>query len=164
MQQASSDTVARSRFVRALWIAAGFVSVALGVLGAVLPLLPTTPFLLLAAFCFARGSQRFHHWLLNHRWLGPPITRWRTDRTISVRAKWTILAGAVVMVPLSVYFAPSDWLRLGLATGYLVGGIVLYAWPSVRAPGEAPRCPVAKELERTKADLQAHGALEKQAS
>jgi len=146
--------LARTTLARRLWVAAGLVSVGLGVVGAVLPLLPTTPFLLLAAFCFTRGSARFHRWLLGHRWLGPPITRWKRDRTISVRAKWTVAMGAALMIPMSLWFAPSDWLRLALATGYLAGGIVLYAWPSSREPGEVPRCPVAKELEATRAGVE----------
>lgn len=79
-----------------------------------------------------------------------PLVR---QRTISVRAKWTILAGAVLMVPLSVWLAPSDWLRLAMVTGYLAGGIVLYAWPSCREAGEIPRCPVTKELERSRSTL-----------
>ncbi len=87
-----------------LWIAAGLLALALGLLGIPLPLLPTVPFLLLAAFCFARGSNRLHDWLLAHPRLGPPIHDWRAHGAISMRAKATAalmlglaFAGSVAM-------------------------------------------------------------------
>lgn len=139
--------LAASPLARRLWTIGGVIAVGLGIAGAVLPLLPATPFFLLAAFCFARGSRRLHAWILNHRWIGPPIRRWRRDRTVSVRTKWVVVASLAVMLPPTFWFAPSDWLRLGLGTGALIGLIVLYAWPSRVAAGERGRCPVAAELE-----------------
>lgn len=68
-------------------MAGGLLSLAAGFIGIILPLLPTTPFLLLAAFCFARGSQRLHDWLMHHPRLGPPIHDWQKHGAISRRAK-----------------------------------------------------------------------------
>lgn len=73
--------------MRWLWGAAGGLALALGAAGIVLPLLPTVPFLLLAAFCFARSSDRLHRWLLDHRSFGPPIRNWQRSGAISRRAK-----------------------------------------------------------------------------
>jgi uncharacterized membrane protein YbaN (DUF454 family) len=72
---------------RALWLLAGGGSLLLGVIGIFVPLLPTTPFVLLAAFCFSRGSARCEAWLLNHPRLGPMIRDWRATRAIPLRAK-----------------------------------------------------------------------------
>ena len=72
---------------RLLWQLAGLISLVLGVIGIFLPLLPTTPFVLLSAFCFSRSSQKLHDWLLAHPRLGPPILEWRDLGAISKRAK-----------------------------------------------------------------------------
>lgn len=68
-------------------MAAGLAMTALGIVGAFLPLLPTTPFLLVAVWCFSRSSPRLEHWLLNHRTLGPPLTNWRREGAIAARTK-----------------------------------------------------------------------------
>ncbi len=86
-----------SRHIRALLIVIGTVSAVTGIIGIVLPLLPTTPFLLIAAACYARSSERFYNWLLENRYFGPPIREWRETRTVSRRTKRT----AVIMVLLS---------------------------------------------------------------
>jgi uncharacterized membrane protein YbaN (DUF454 family) len=72
---------------RPLWVLAGLLALALGAAGTVLPLLPTTPFVLLAAFCFARSSPRLHDWLLAHRFFGPLIENWRRHGAIDRRTK-----------------------------------------------------------------------------
>lgn len=73
--------------VRLAWIAIGFIALGLGALGALLPLLPTTPFVLLAAFAFGKGSPRLHAWLEAHRVFGPVIRDWRDRGAIARRHK-----------------------------------------------------------------------------
>ena len=87
---------------RALWLTLGLLSTACGIAGIVLPLVPTTPFILLAAFAFARSSPRLHDWLVTHPRLGPPINGWRTHRAISRHAKTTSVAVMVMTLALSV--------------------------------------------------------------
>lgn len=72
---------------KAFWVAAGFIALALGIIGIPLPLLPTTPFLILAAFCFGKSSDRLHDWLVTHPKLGPPIASWREHGAISKKGK-----------------------------------------------------------------------------
>ena len=86
--------------MRTLWNIAGFACVGLGAIGALLPLLPTVPFMLLATFCFARGSKRFHDWLVTHPRFGPPILNWQEHGTVSRRAK--VMAGIAIAVTFSV--------------------------------------------------------------
>ena len=73
--------------MRAVWFVIGSTALGLGAVGVALPLLPTTPFLLLAAFAFARSSDRWHAWLLNHRVFGPIIENWRRHGAIGRRTK-----------------------------------------------------------------------------
>lgn len=101
-----------SELVRVIWIGLGFGAIALGVLGIVLPLLPTTVFLLLAAYCFARSSPALHDWLVSHPTLGPPILDWRAHGAISRRAKITAIAAMVCMLAGGILF--------GLAAGVLI--------------------------------------------
>ncbi|HRD85926.1 MAG TPA: YbaN family protein, partial [Rubrivivax sp.] len=72
---------------RHFYLVSGWASLGLGALGAFLPLLPTVPFVILAAFCFARGSARVERWLLDHPRFGPMVRDWRERRAIPRRAK-----------------------------------------------------------------------------
>ena len=92
---------ARQLARRHLWMALGWASLGLGALGVLLPLLPTTPFLILAAYFFSRSSQRMHAWLLNHRVFGPPIENWRRHRAISTGAKLAALAAMALILAVS---------------------------------------------------------------
>jgi uncharacterized membrane protein YbaN (DUF454 family) len=80
----------------------GFTSLILGALGIFVPLLPTTPFLLVAAFAFANSSERLHQWLLNHNIFGPFIDNWRQHRAISRRTKVVSVLSMVAIVLISV--------------------------------------------------------------
>ena len=114
-----------SRVVRALLIAAGTLCVELGVIGIFLPVLPTTPFLLLAAACYARASERFYLWLVRNRTFGPTIREWRRHRSIPYRTK--VVAIALMSATIAVSIALLT--RFPLAQGALaVVGVVVGAW------------------------------------
>lgn len=87
--------------MRMIWFGFGFVCVGLAVAGAALPLLPTTPFLLLAVFAFARSSQRMHDWLLAHRHFGPLIRNWREHGSIDRRTKLVSVLAMIGALSLS---------------------------------------------------------------
>lgn len=79
--------------IRWLWLALGWASVGLAIAGAALPLLPTTPFLLVAAYAFARSSKRFHTWLMEHKRFGPLIRNWHQHGAIDPWSKfWSMIA------------------------------------------------------------------------
>jgi uncharacterized membrane protein YbaN (DUF454 family) len=114
----------RPRWQRLLWALGGAAALVTGLIGIVVPLLPTTPFVLLAAFCFSRGSERCERWLLEHPRFGPMVHDWRTRRAVPLRAKqlatlmmavgsvWAAftLPARVAWVPALVCTAVAVWL------------------------------------------------------
>ncbi|HEI8867440.1 TPA: DUF454 family protein [Serratia odorifera] len=96
---------------RWLLIAVGWLAVALATLGVVLPLLPTTPFLLLAAWCFARSSPRFHHWLLYRSWFGGYLRHWQRHRALPPGAKWKAMLFIVLTFAVSLWLVKIWWVR-----------------------------------------------------
>ncbi|MFH1185242.1 MAG: YbaN family protein [Chloroflexota bacterium] len=95
--------------MRPLLITIGTLSVALGVVGMFIPILPTTPFLLLAAACYARSSDRFLHWLLYNRWFGSYIRNYREGRGMPRTTKILTLAALWLTLGISAAFAVSGW-------------------------------------------------------
>ena len=94
---------------RLTWLAVGIVAIALGALGVVLPLLPTTPFVLVAAFAFANSSDRLHAWLVDHNVFGELIVNWRRHGAISRPAKVaSVLSMAAVLVVSLVLDVPAS--------------------------------------------------------
>lgn len=118
----------RSRLspTRLLWLLLGLSAVALAGLGAALPLLPTTPFVLLAAFAFARSSDRLHDWLLQHRVFGPLIHNWRAHGAISRRAKIFGVLSIAAVLAISVATNTPLWILsiqvvvLGLSATFIL--------------------------------------------
>jgi len=114
-----------SPVVRALFFVAGLASLALGIAGIFLPVLPTTPLVLLAATCFARSYRPFHEWLLAHRLFGPLVREWHEHRSIPYRTKLLaigMMAGALTVS--IVFFVDPPWLKAVLAAF----GVALGAW------------------------------------
>ena len=93
-------TLASTPLKRALYVIAGHVFVVIGVLGIVLPVLPGTPFLLMASACYLKGSKRLHAWLHNHRFLGPYLRAFQEGRGLPRRVK--IIALATMWIGMSV--------------------------------------------------------------
>ena len=114
-----------SPVVRALFFVAGIMALGFGIAGIFLPVLPTTPLVLLAAACFARSYRPFHEWLLAHRLFGPMIHEWHEHRSIPYRTKITAIVMMGVTLGASiVFFVQPTWLKAALAAF----GIVLAAW------------------------------------
>ena len=102
-----------------LYLVAGFALVGLATLGIFLPLLPTTPLLLLAAACFANSSERAHRWLLEHKLFGSIIRNWNESRCIPRKAKIVAIASILLFGGYAIGFAIDTlWIRI-------LGGIIL---------------------------------------
>ncbi len=111
--------------MRLLFLALGTLFLGLGLLGIVLPVLPTTPFVLLAATCYARGSIRAYSTLLNNRFCGPPIRQWQQDRSIPLKVKRFAIALLVTSLGISIACFRQS---LGLQMVLVVLGIALVAF------------------------------------
>ncbi len=116
-----------NRFVRMLFIVTGSVFVGLGTLGVILPLLPSTPFFLLGAGCYARGSKRFYIWLLTNRYFGEYIRDWRENNGIPFRSKlWVTFVLVTTLCVTAYLMSPVLYVQLLLVT---VGiGVSWYVW------------------------------------
>ncbi|MDH2327862.1 YbaN family protein [Cereibacter sp. SYSU M97828] len=112
--------------MRALWAALGVLALGLGMAGIVLPLLPTVPFLLLAAWCFARSSARLHGWLMQHPLLGPPIRDWDARGAVSRRAKIAASGSMLAVWVGSLLFGVPVFV-LGLQAATL-GCVAIFIW------------------------------------
>ena len=117
-----------------LWNVAGLVFVGIGFVGVFVPLLPTVVFLLLAAYCFARGSEQLHDWLMNHPQFGPPIRDWRQHGAIRRRAKWMAMIAIALSFVMSVGLGAAVWV-LGLQAMAL-GAVSVFVL--TRPEGPAP--------------------------
>lgn len=123
----------RPATIRYVWAGLGLLFVGLGTLGMVLPLLPTTPFLVLALWCFSRSSPRLEHWLFTHRRFGPPLQRWRHHRVVPLPVKltaYTSMAGSLSLMALK----GTPWPLMLVSALVMAYGV----WFLARCPSHAP--------------------------
>jgi uncharacterized protein len=114
--------------VRSLYLIAGLTALGLGAIGLFLPLLPTVPFVILAAFCFARSNRRLEAWLVGHKRFGAHIQAWRSRGAISRSGKRAAFAAFAVSVALGFLLLPLPWSLVPLAAA-LIGGSWIAARP-----------------------------------
>jgi hypothetical protein len=115
-----------SVFVRHVFIVLGFVALLLGIIGIFLPILPTTPFILLAAAFFARGSERFHNWLLQHPITGPLIVDWYEHRSLRPGTKrWAYLLTTISFSSSILIVEP---IKIKLALFVLALIVIYFLW------------------------------------
>lgn len=105
-----------SPLIRSLYLCGGCAALMLGALGVILPVLPTTPFVLLAAACFARGSERFHNKLMTNRYTGPIIRQWRLHRSIPAKAKRLAYIMTALSFSVSILIVPEMWQKAMLTS------------------------------------------------
>ncbi len=112
--------------MRVIWVALGLLSLGLGIVGIALPLLPTVPFVLLAAFCFARSSEQLHTWLLTHPRFGPVIEDWNRNGAISPRVKRISTVSILAVFVLSVALGVRPLILMIQAA--TLGCVALFIW------------------------------------
>ena len=109
-----------------LWAGLGLLCVALAMIGIALPLLPTVPFLLLAAFFFARSSDRLHNWLITHRVFGPMILDWQTSGAIRPSAKKAATVSIAAVFGFSILISVPSYVLVIQAV--VLGAVLIFIW------------------------------------
>ncbi|GKS68168.1 inner membrane protein YbaN [Nitrosomonas sp. PY1] len=112
-----------SPMARMLYLAGGFLALFFGILGILLPILPTTPFILLAAACFARGSERFYRKLMENRITGPIIYEWLTYHSIPARVKRWVYVLITLSFVSSIFIVSEVWQKIMLV---MLGSILVF--------------------------------------
>lgn len=126
--------------MRLAYFGLGCVFVGLGALGAFLPVLPTTPFLIVAAWAFSSSSPRLERWLLEHPRFGPRLVAWRDHRVIPFRVKLVAWASMVASLAIMTVTTRS-WMVIASAGGVMLIGAVYIACKPSRLPDEVDRDP-----------------------
>lgn len=125
-QQASASKVKKQRVVRGLLMVAGTILLFLGAIGIFLPILPTTPFLLLAAACYMRSSERLHKWLLGNRWFGEYIKNYQAGRGIPMKSKLIALGMLWAAILYSTFFVVDEILFAQVALVLVAAGVTVH--------------------------------------
>ena len=110
VKKSNKNEFISNKFFRYLLIISGTISLVFGIIGIVLPILPTTPFLLLAAACYARGSQRFYNWLMNNKWFGNYIKNYHKGRGVPLQFKIFTISLLWITILFSIYYVIDNFL------------------------------------------------------
>lgn len=132
------SVLARSKFSRKFYTALGILFVAIGIAGYLLPLLPGTIFMILAAASFAKGNPALEERLLAHPKVGPTLVRWRREGSITQRGKFIAILSMSICVLISLIFVESFWIRIGLMVTVLAVAIYIATRPTALAGSNDP--------------------------
>lgn len=125
------DSRPRSRLAKALYGVVGGIALALGIIGIFLPGLPTTPFVLLAAACFAKASPRVHQWMLQHQLIGPMLRSWEEHRSLTLRTKCVAIGSMSLMIAISIWsFSGRPWIQVSLLALAAIGAATVLRIPT----------------------------------
>lgn len=112
--------------VRWTFLIIGWIFFGLGIIGALLPVMPTAPFILLAAGCWARSSRRFHFWLINHKLFGKFVRDWDERRAVPRYAKWLATIMMTLSTSMLFFSLPKDILWIAWVVSLVCSGVAIY--------------------------------------
>jgi len=112
--------------VRWAFLIVGWIFFVLGIIGALLPVMPTAPFILLAAGCWARSSRRFHFWLINHKYFGKFVRDWEERRAVPLYAKWLATIMMSISTAMLFYRLPADTLWVAWLVAAVCSSVAIY--------------------------------------
>lgn len=117
--------VNENRLIRFLWVVFGFLMVGLGIMGAILPILPGTVFFIIAAFCFAKSSEKLYKMLIHNKYVGPHLQNYLEHRFIPIKTKIIIISSLWISITTSaIFFMESFWGRVAMFTVAI--GVTVY--------------------------------------
>ena len=117
--------------MRVIYFIAGWIFFSLGIIGLLLPVMPTTPFMLLALWAFSRSSERFHNWLYHHKLFGPPLQMWQRHRVIPLAAKIVSVGFmSISFIFMLVYLPFAIYLKISIAALMIFGAWFILTKPS----------------------------------
>jgi uncharacterized protein len=125
-QKTTTSKIKKHKIVRGLLIVAGTFSLALGAIGLFLPILPTTPFLLLSAACYMRSSERLHDWLINNRWFGEYIKNYQSGKGIPKKTKIIALTAMWLTIIYSACFVVDEIMVAQIALLLIAAGVSIH--------------------------------------
>jgi uncharacterized membrane protein YbaN (DUF454 family) len=106
--------LANNPAIRQIWFVCGIICTGLGIAGYILPVMPGTTFILIALFCFARSSEKWHNWLLENKYFGQTIKDFKAGKGMSLKAKISAITCIFLSIGISMYFATNDYVRIFL--------------------------------------------------
>jgi len=112
--------------VRWIFVILGWIFFVLGIIGALLPVMPTAPFILLSAGCWARSSRRFHFWLINHKYFGKYVRDWEAHRAVPLYAKWLATIMMTISTSMLFYRLPADMMWMAWLVAAICSGVAIY--------------------------------------
>ena len=128
--------------MRIIYFILGWLFFTLGAIGVLLPVIPTTPFMLLALWAFSRSSERFHNWLYHHRFFGPPLQMWNKYRVIPLAAKIMSVSFMSLSFIYMMIFSP-----VGIVLKFIIAVLMIYgAWFILTKPSYPPKHDSVAEL------------------
>lgn len=119
-----------NKLKKAFWVSLGFIFLGIAYIGVITPGIPWSTPTVVAAFCFAKGSERWHNWIMNHRLFGPFLRNWSEKRVFPTKGKWAMVITMDVSL-IILWFTTQNW-KLVLGLGLMMALVAVWAW---RYPG-----------------------------
>lgn len=119
-----------NKLKKAFWVTLGFIFLGIAYIGVITPGIPWSTPTVVAAFCFAKGSERWHNWIMNHRLFGPFLRNWSEKRVFPTKGKWAMVLTMDISL-IILWFTTQNW-KLVLGIGIMMLLVTIWAW---RFPG-----------------------------
>jgi uncharacterized membrane protein YbaN (DUF454 family) len=115
-----------NKFKKAFWVSLGFIFLGIAYIGVITPGIPWSTPTVVAAYCFAKGSERWHNWIMNHKLFGPFLRNWSEKRVFPIYGKWAMVATMDLSL-IILWITTKNW-KLVLALGLVMALVAIWAW------------------------------------